>query len=71
MIPTLETENFTYEHLFDSLENESLIKDFTVKNPAGKNLAVTRSPKTACSTTTAHSGSAALPRRTSSLSTPA
>ena len=40
MTPNITDETFTYEHLFDSLENETLIKDFTVKNPAGKNLAV-------------------------------
>ena len=39
MLPVFETENFKYEHLFESLENMELIKDFTVKNPAGKNLA--------------------------------
>lgn len=38
MLPVLEDEVFTYEHLFDSLENEVLIQDFTVKNPSGSNL---------------------------------
>lgn len=38
-LPPIDDKTFTYEHLFDSPSNELLIQDFTVKNPAGKNLA--------------------------------
>ena len=34
----LETEIFTYQHLLDSDENLTLIKDFKVKEETGKGL---------------------------------
>ena len=38
-LPVFEHTTFTYEHLTASLDNEILIQDFLIKNPAGKNLA--------------------------------
>ena len=38
-LPPIEDKIFTYEHLLSSPNNELLIQDFTIKNPAGENLA--------------------------------
>ncbi len=38
-LPVFEHKTFTYEHLNSSPVNEILIQDFSIKNPAGQNLA--------------------------------